>query len=74
VQNLSQEQTFFDAEPAHDAEIDRYQPAFVVHEQIARMHVGVKKTIAQRMAQKRLNEGARQLRQIETFGLQPRPV
>ena len=74
VQDLRQEQTLLRPEPAHDAEIDRHEPAVVVDEQISRMHVGVKEAVAQRMAEKRLDQGTGKLRQVEAFGLQPRPI
>ena len=38
------------------------------------MHVGVKEAVAQRVAEKGLDHGARELRQIEAFGDQPRAV
>ena len=50
-QNFGEEAPLLRPEPAHDAEIDRDQPAVVVDEQIARMHVGVEEAVAQRMAQ-----------------------
>ena len=43
---LGEEQPLLRPEPAHDAEIDRDQPALRVDEQIARMHVGVKEAVA----------------------------
>jgi hypothetical protein len=51
VQNLGKEQPFLGAEPAHDAEIHRDQPALIIDEQISGVHVGVEKAVAQRMAQ-----------------------
>jgi len=39
-------------QPPHDAEIHRRQPPIGVDEQIARMHVGVEKAVAQRLGQK----------------------
>ena len=50
------------------------QLAVIVDEQIAGMHVGVEEAVAQRVAQKGLDQGAGEKGQIEAFGLQPRPV
>ncbi len=58
----------FGAEPAHDAEVDRDQPATVIDEQIARMHVGVEEAVAQSLAQATLNHAAAERRQVETLG------
>src|SRR6202050_2615745 len=63
VQDFGEKQPLFDAEPAHDAEIDRNQPAVVVNKQISRMHVGMEEAVAQRMPEKRLDQGAADLRQ-----------
>src|SRR5690606_22884610 len=40
------------AKPAHDAEIDGDDTATLVHEQVALMHVGVKKAVAHGVAEK----------------------
>ena len=39
-------------EPSHDAEIDRDQHAVLTHEQVARVHVGVKETVLEHLAEK----------------------
>ena len=44
----------------------------VVDEQIPRMHVGVKEAVAQRVAQKGLDQRAGELRQVEALGLRAR--
>ena len=74
VQDFGEEQPLLRAEPAHDAEIDGDEPAVVVDEQISRMHVGVKETVAQRVAEKRLDHGARELAQVEALGGEPRAI
>ena len=74
VQDFGKKQTFLGAEPAHNAEVDGDEPAVVVDEQIAGMHVGVKEAVAQRMAQKGLDQGACELPQVESLGLQARAV
>ena len=74
VQDLRQEQAFFGAEPTHDAEVDRDQAPIVVDEQIARMHVGVKEAVAQRMAKKGLDQRAGDRREVEALGIEPRAV
>ena len=60
VEDFGEEAPLLAAEPAHDAEIERDDPAFAVDEKIALMHVGVKEAVAQGVAQKRLDERARQ--------------
>ena len=67
-QDLGQEAPLLRAEPAHDAEVDRHQPAVVVDEQIAGMHVGVEEAVAQRMAQEVLDHRAAERRQVEALG------
>src|SRR5450759_2115847 len=54
-QDFGQEAPLLRPQPSHDAEVDRDQPAFVVDEQVARMHVGVKEAVAQGMAQEALD-------------------
>ena len=71
---LGEVQPLLGAEPAHDAEIDRNEPPLVVDEQIARMHVGMKEAVAQRVAQEGLDQRARELRQIEALGDEPGAV
>ena len=74
MQDFREEQTLLGAEPAHDAEIDGDQLAVVINKEISRMHVGVKEAVAQRMAEKGLNQRPGELPQVEAFGQQPRPV
>ena len=45
-QDFGEEAALLRAEPAHDAEVDRDQPAVGVDEQIAGMHVGVEEAVA----------------------------
>ncbi len=52
VKNFGEEPFFLRPEPPHDPEIDRNQRPVRLHEQIALMHVGVKKPIAHGVAQK----------------------
>ena len=70
VQNFGQETSLLVPEPAHDAEVDGDQLAARVHEQIARVHVGVKKAVAHGLTQKTLDHGATQPRQVKLFGHQ----
>ena len=69
-QDLGEEPPFLRAEPSHDAEVDRHQPAVVVDEQVAGMHVGVKEAVAQRVAQEGLDHRAAERRQIEALGFE----
>ncbi len=69
-QDFGEEAPLLRAEPAHDAEVDGHQPAVGVDEQIARMHVGVEKAVAQRVAQEALDHIAAERRQIEALGAQ----
>ena len=46
-QDFGEEAPLLRPEPSHDAEVDRDQPAVVVDEQIAGMHVGVEEAVAQ---------------------------
>ncbi len=64
-QNLGEEAPLLHAEPAHDAEIDRHQPAGIVEEQIAGMHVGMEEAVAQRVAQKTLDHLAPEIGQVD---------
>src|SRR5258707_4312981 len=73
-ENFGEEAPLFHAEPAHDAEIDRHQPPGLVEEQIAGMHVGMKETIAQRMAQETLDYLAPEFAQVDLRPRQPRMV
>ena len=67
VQDFGKKQAFLRAEPAHDAEIDGNEPPVIVDEQISRVHVSVKEAVAQRVAEKRLDQRTRELRQVEAF-------
>jgi hypothetical protein len=49
-QNLGKEAPLFRPQPPHDPEVDGDQAFVVIDEQIARVHVGVKKTVAQSVA------------------------
>ena len=71
-QNLGEEAPLLRPEPPHDAEVDGDQPAVVVDEQIARMHVGVKKAVAQSVAQETLDHLAAERRQVEALRLPAR--
>ena len=54
-QNFGQKTPLFQAHPAHDAEIDGAEAALRIDEQIARMHIGMEKPVAQRVAQEGLD-------------------
>ena len=69
-QDLGEEAPLLHAEPAHDAEINRDQPAGIVEEQIAGMHVGMEEAVAQRVAQKALDHLAAEFRQIDLGSLE----
>ena len=73
-QDFGEEAPLLQAEPAHDAEIDRDQPAGIVEEQIAGMHVGMKEAVAQRVAQEALDHLAAEIGQIDLRLLEPRMV
>src|SRR5919108_428561 len=64
-ENFGEETPLLHAEPAHDAEIDRHQPAGIVEKQIAGMHVGMKEAVAQRVAQETLDHLASKVGQID---------
>ena len=70
VEDFREEAALRRAEPAHDAEVDRDQPAAVVDEQISRMHVGVEEAVAQRVPQEGLHQPARKRLEIEALGLE----
>ena len=63
--DFGEEAALLHAEAPHDAEVNGDEPALIVEEQIARMHVGVEEAVAQRMAQKALDHLASESRQIE---------
>ena len=73
-QNFGEEAPLLQPEPAHDAEIDRDQPAGLVEEQIAGMHVGMEEAVAQRVAQKTLDHLAPEIGQVDLRLLEPRVV
>src|SRR5260370_8597437 len=64
-QNFGQETSLLLTEPAHNAEIDGNEAAGIVEEKVAGMHVGMKKAVAQRVAQETLDHLAAELRQID---------
>ena len=66
IEDFRQEPALLAPEPPHDAEIDGDNAARLVDEEISLMHVGVKKPVAQRRAQERLNERARQSARIKS--------
>ena len=70
-QDFGEEAPLLGTEPAHDAEIDRDQPAGIIQEQVAGMHVGVEKAVAQRMAQKALDHLAAEIGQVDLRLFQP---
>ena len=72
--NLGEEAPLLRAEPAHDAEVDRDEPAGVVEKQIAGVHVGMKEAVAQRMAQETLDHLAPEVGQIDLRLLEPRMI
>ena len=57
-------------QPAHDAEIHRHQPALAVHEQIAGMHVGMEKAVAQRLGEEAAHQSQRDFLGIMARGAQ----
>ncbi len=61
-QDFRQEAPFLGAQPSHDAEVDRHQPSVGIDEQIAGVHVGVEKAVAQGVAQEALDHRAAELR------------
>ena len=68
-QDLGQEPAFLQAEPAHDAGIDRDEPALGIDHQVSRMHVGVEEAVADRLAQERLDHGPGQRGPVVTGGV-----
>src|SRR5262245_11340215 len=57
-QDLGEESSFVWAQPSHDAKVDRDQPSLGVDEEIARMHVGMKKAVPKCVAQEGLDQSA----------------
>ena len=74
VEDFREEPPLLVAEPAHDAEVDGGEAAVRIDEQVARMHVGVKKAVAHGVAQERLDDGAAKLRQVVALGGERRAV
>src|SRR3954462_10375379 len=74
VEDLGEEAPLLRAESAHDAEVDRGELTVMVDKQIAGVHVGMKETVAQRVAQERLDYGGSERLEIEAFGFQPRTI
>ena len=72
--NLREKAPFLRTEASHDAEIDRHQLAGVIDKQVAGMHVGMKKAVAQRMAQEGLNHRAREALEIQPTGFKQSAV
>src|SRR5258707_9529483 len=73
-QNLGEKAPLLHTETSHDAEIDRHQLASVIDKQVAGMHVGMKKAVAQRMTQEGLNHRAREALEIQSPGFEQRAV
>src|SRR5215467_9302118 len=73
-QDLGKESSFFWAQPSHDAKVDRCQASLCVDEEIARVHVGMKKAVAKRVAQEGLDQGAAKPWEIQVPCCQCRAV
>ena len=73
-QDFGEEAPLLQPEPAHDAEVDGDQPAGIVEEQVAGVHVGMKEAVAQRMAQETLDHLAPEVGQIDLRLLEPRMI
>src|SRR5436305_11342848 len=73
-QNLGEKTPLLHSEPAHNAEVDRDQPAGLVEEQVAGMHVGVKKPVAQGVAQKTLDHLAAKIGKVDVRSCKPRVI
>ncbi len=73
-QNFGEEAPLLQPKPAHDAEIDRDQPAGIVEKQIAGMHVGMEEAVAQRVAQETLDHLAAEVGQVDLRLRQARMV
>ena len=72
-QDFREEAPLLRPQTPHDSEIDCDQPCFVIDEQVAGMHVGVKETVAQGVPQKTLDHIAAERSQIEALRFK-RPV
>ena len=64
----------FEAEPAHDAEIDRDEAALGVDEEVPGMHVGVEEAVPDRVAQEGLDDRAAERGPVVAGGLDRREV
>jgi len=73
-QDFGEEAPLLQPEPAHDAEIDRHQPAGLVEEQVTGMHVGMKEAVAQRVAQEALDHLASEVGQVDLRLFEPHMV
>src|SRR5215475_13908617 len=73
-QYLGEESSFSRAQSSHDAKVDRYQASVGVDEQIAGVHVGMKKAITKRVAQEGLDQGAAEPWEIQVPRRQRRTV
>src|ERR1019366_7656043 len=61
IENFREESALLEAEPPHDAKVDRDDSSGLVDEKIALVHVGVEKAVAHGVAQKGLHHVARQI-------------
>ena len=64
IEDFREKPPLVEAEAPHDAEIHGGQPSLRVDEQIALMHVGVKKAVPHGVAQEGLNDDAAKIRQV----------
>ena len=67
-QNFREETALLEAQTAHYAEIDGAEAAIFVDEQIAGVHIGVEKAVAQGLAQEGLDDGAAKGDAVMAFG------
>ena len=67
-EDFGEEPALLQAEPAHDAEVDGDEPALLVDEQIALMHVGVEEAVAHGVAQEGLQHLAADRLEIIALG------
>ncbi len=65
IENFSEEPPLLLVEPPGNAKIDRNNHALRINEQITRMHVGMEKTVAQRMTQEGLDQRFGDLFEVE---------
>jgi hypothetical protein len=71
VEDFGEETALLLAEPPDNAHVDRDDHALRIDEEIARMHVGMEETVAQRMAQEGLDQRVGKRVEIVAGGLQP---